>query len=153
MKRELTNQLENNIMRYEEKLLHAVERYAYEKARYDIDYTIAIAITAESLELEGFSQTIRMTDAFISLDENLYGVIFASANADLGIKAASNLLHKFEMQFFATKIYLGIISSEDELNVTKMIRKLFVTLNCCLDDGKSNIPVDYGDVSNKRYAV
>ena len=153
MKKVLVQQINNNIATYEAQLLECIKRYAYEKDRYGINYSIAIAITNREHKMDDFQKTIRLTDSFVSLDENLYGVIFASADTELGIKAASNLLHKFEMQFFNSSIYLGIISSEDENDGTKMVKKLFTTLTHSIVEGMQNMPIDYKHISNQYYAV
>ena len=153
MKIELRKQIQMRSSAYESVLLQQVERYAYEKDRYNIEYAIAVGTTTETLDMQGFSQTIRMTDSFIMLDDNMYAVVFASASTELGVKAASNLLHKFEMQFFTSKIFLGIISSQAESDPKKMVRKLFTTLSYSIAEGMSNIPIDYEHIADESYAI
>jgi len=153
MKLELIKQIQMRSSAYESVLVQQIERYAYEKERYNIEYAIAVGATIKALDVKGFSETVRMTDSFIMLDDNMYAVVFASASTELGIKAASNLLHKFEMQFFTSKIFLGIISSQAERDPKKMVRKLFTTLSHSIAEGMCNMPIDYEHIADESYAI
>lgn len=143
MKNELIKHVRENLAMYEAKVLKAIEPYNYEKERYDIDFAIAVGATLDNVDMASFSQAIRLTDTFVFLDTNVCGVVFAFNDTENGIKAASNLLNKFEMQFFANKIYLGIISSEDETVPEQQVKKLFQTLCHGIAQGMSNMPLDY----------
>lgn len=143
MKNELIKHIRENLASYETKVLQAIEPYNYEKERYDIDFAIAVGATLDDVDMASFSQAIRLTDTFVVLDKNVSGVVFAFNNTENGIKAASNLLNKFEQQFFSKKIYLGIISSEDETTPEQQVKKLFETLCYGVEEGMSNIPLDY----------
>ncbi len=143
MQKRLVAHVRENIPKYEAKLLTAMEPYNYEKERYGINFAIAVGATLDDVDLASFSNEIRLTDTFVYLDEHICGVVFAFNDTENGIKAASNLLHKFETQFFATKIYLGIVSSEDEAVPQKQVTKLFQTLLYGIEKGLYNMPLDY----------
>ena len=148
MKNELIKHIRENLAKYEIEILKAIEPYNYEKERYDIDFAIAVGATLDNVDMASFSQAVRLTDTFVFLDKNVCGVVFAFNNTENGIKAASNLLNKFEMQFFANKIYLGIISSEDETVPEIQVKKLFETLFYGIEQGMSNLPLDYQHIAH-----
>ena len=150
MKNELIKHIRENLGTYEAKILTAIEPYNYEKERYDIDFAIAVGATLDDVDMALFSKTIRLTDTFIYLDKHVSGVVFAFNDTENGIKAASNLLNKFEIQFFANKIYLGIISSQDEIVPEQQVKKLFDTLCHGIEQGMSNIPLDYQHIANTK---
>ena len=149
MKNELLKHIRDNLAKYETKILKAIEPFNYEKERYDINFSIAVGATLDDVDMASFSQVIRLTDTFVFFDKNVCGVVFAFNDTENGIKAASNLLNKFEMQFFANKIYLGIISSEDETVPEQQVKKLFETLCYGIEQGMSNIPLDYQHIEHK----
>ena len=148
MKNELIKHIRENLARYETEVLKAIEPYNYEKERYGIDFAIAVGATLDDVDMVSFSQAIRLVDTFVFLDKNVCGVVFAFNNTENGIKAASNLLNKFEMQFFSNKIYLGIISSEDEIIPEQQVKKLFETLCYGIGQGISNLPLDYQHIAH-----
>ncbi len=148
MKNELIKHVRENLAQYEAKVLNAIEPYNYEKERYDIDFAIAVGATFDDVDMASFSQAVRLTDTFVSLDKNVCGVVFAFNDTENGIKAASNLLNKFEMKFFSNKIYLGIISSEDETVPEKQVKKLFETLLYGIEQGMHNLPLDYQHIAH-----
>ena len=153
MKNELIKHVRENLADYEKKVLKAIEPYNYEKERYDIDFAIAVGATLDDVNMAAFSQTIRLTDSFISLDEHVSGVVFAFNDTENGIKATSNLLNKFELQFFSNKIFLGIISSEDETVPEQQVKKVFETLCYGIEQGMSNIPLDYQHIVSDKSVI
>lgn len=147
MNAELINHIRNNMTQYEQKLLDALELYHYQHQRYGVDYTIAIGATPEDIDMSRFSETIRMTDRFIRLDQNVCAVIFGFNNAEQGVKATSNMLHKYESCFFSRKIFVGIGNSEYEADPLQHIKKAFETLCYTISAGMCNLPMDYKEVS------
>ena len=148
MNNKLIKHIRENLATYESKVLNAIESYNYDKERHNIDFSIAIGATLDDVDMASFSQAIRLTDTFVFLDKNVCCVVFGFNDTENGIKAASNLLNKFEQKFFANKIYLGIISSEDESSPEQQVKKLFETLCHGIDHGMSNIPLDYQHIAH-----
>ena len=150
MKNELSKHLEENLTEYKKKVLEVIAPYNYQKERYGIDFAIAIGATLDDVDMAAFSQTIRLTDTFIYLDKHVSGVVFAFNDTENAIKAASNLLNKFEMQFFSNKIYMGIISSEEETAPEQQVKKLFETLCYGIEQGMANIPLDHQHIVSDK---
>lgn len=150
MNRRFVEKIRQKIPEYEKKILEEITSFQYQKERYNVDYTIAVGATIEDVEMQGFSQIIRKTDAFIYLDKNICCIVFAFNDPDQGVKAASNMLNKFEMQYFSKKIFLGIVNSQDEENATIQIKKLFETLCFGILNGMSNIPLDYNEIDSQK---
>lgn len=145
--------IRENLNSYEEKILKALSPFKYQKERYNVGYTLAVGATVEAIDMSGFSQIIRETDAYVPLDEHVAVVIFAFNDQEQGIKAASNLLSKFEMQYFTQKIYLGIINAEEEEQSELLVKKLFETLCYSLVHGMSNQALDFEAINDHKAAM
>ncbi len=150
MSKQLIEKIREHIVDYELKVLDAIEVFKYQKDRYDINYTIAIGASDADIDMSAFKGLIRKTDGFSYLEDNICVMIFAFNDANQGIKAASNMLSKFEMQYFGKKIYLGMINSQEEEKADKQIKKLFETLCYGIENGMSNIPLDYDEISSMK---
>lgn len=150
MDRALVEHIRSHQSEYEEKILEAMEPFVYQKERYRVDYTLAIGATLAEVDLPAFAGMVRKTDSFVVLDEKICVIIFGFNLPEQGIKAASNMLSKFEMQFFASEIYLGIINSQDESNPKDQVKKLFETLCYGVQNSISNTPLDFEQVENDK---
>ena len=153
MNRTLIKHIRSNLDTYENELVTALESFSYKKERYGIDYSIAVGATLVDIDMKPFEKSIRKTDKFIYLDSSVCAIVFDFNDSEQGIKAASKMLTKFEMQFFSNKIFLGIINSEDETNVEQQVKKLFETLCYGITSGMSNMPLDYQHIDSLKSAV
>jgi len=153
MNRALIKHIRNNLDTYENELVMSLESFVYKKDRYGIDYSIAVGATLTEIDMRPFEKGIRMTDKFIYLDKSVCAIVFDFNDSEQGIKAASKMLTKFEMQFFSNKIFLGIINSEDETDVEKQVKKLFETLCHGITNGMSNMPLDYQHITSLKSAI
>ena len=88
--------------------------------------------------------------SFVVLDEKVCVIIFGFNLPEQGIKAASNMLSKFEMKFFASEIYLGIINSQEELKAKDQVKKLFETLCYGVQNSMSNTPLDFNTILHDK---
>ena len=150
MKNRLVTSIQAKLPEYEKTILEAIDTFVYQKERYKVEYTMAIGASVADVDMLAFEGLIRKTDGFICLEENLCVIVFAFNNQGQGIKAASNMLNKFEMQYFGKDIYLGIINSEEEAKAEKQIKKLFETLCYGIINGMSNTPLDYEEISSHK---
>ncbi len=150
MDRALVEHIRSHQSEYEEKILDAMEPFVYQQERYKVDYTLAIGATFADVDLPAFSQMVRKTDKFVILDDKVCVIIFGFNLPEQGIKAASNMLSKFEMKFFASEIYLGIINSQEELEAKDQVKKLFETLCYGVQNGMSNTPLDFNEIAHHK---
>ena len=150
MDRALVEHIRSHQGAYEEKILDAMEPFMYQKERYRVDYTLAIGATLAEVDLPAFSEMVRKTDKFVVLDENVCVIIFGFNLPEQGIKAASNMLSKFEMKFFSSEIYLGIINSQEELKAKDQVKKLFETLCYGVQHSMSNTPLDFNEIAHHK---
>ena len=120
-----TNKLQSLI----QVLMHETRDFQYRLERYNIDYSIAIGmIKGIDVDLNNFQNHIRNTDRLVALTSNMYAVILDCADEPCGIKAANNLLTKFQEQFFAFPLYAGVVTSANCTNAKQMIHCLFELL-------------------------
>ena len=150
MDRALVEHIRSHQSEYEENILVALEPFVYQKERYKVDYTLAIGATFAEVDLPAFSEMIRKTDKFVVLDEKVCVIIFGFNLPEQGIKAASNMLSKFEMKFFASEIYLGIINSQEEIQAKDQVKKLFETLCYGVQNSMSNTPLDFNAILHDK---
>ena len=148
MPQKVLHEIRENLHAYEAKIVEAIKPFLYQQKRYKVDFSVAIGVTLETMELNHFSEIIRETDQYVALDDNIGAVIFAFNNQQQGVKAASNLLNRFEQQHFGKRIFLGIINSQEEVSPELLVNKLFDTVCYTLLHGMSNIPIDYGEIDN-----
>lgn len=143
MQKELLEQIRVNRKQYEEAILTSIKDDVYNYERYKANFSLAIGAACSNVDLENFSNMIRPTDKFIILDEYLCCVVFPFTDAQQGIKAASNLLSKFESQFFSEKIYLGVVNAQECSTPEGLISRLFDILKSSIENGMENMPLDH----------
>lgn len=142
MRKELLTDIRNNRKKYQKLILDSIENEVYECERYKINISIAIGVTNSSAHIKELAMTVRETDKFIILGEHICCIIFPFTNMEQGIKAASNLLSKFEMGNFSEKIYMGVVTIEDCDRPEMQVVKLFDILEYAIENGINNIPLD-----------
>ena len=142
MQTELLEELRLNRKEYEKKVLESIKDNIYQNERYDVNFTLAIGATCKPMHMEDFAELIRESDRFIVLSDRICCVIFPFTDSAQGVKATSNLLSKFEMQFFSEKIYLGIVNARDCETPEHQVQKLFDILKFSISNGMENVPLD-----------
>ena len=100
--------------------------FQYRLERYNIDYSIAVGFTKGiDIDLNAFQNHIRNSDRFVVLSKNMYAVILDCADEQCGLKAANNLLTKFQHQYFACPLFASVVNGSNYTNVKDMFRSLF----------------------------
>jgi len=142
MKNTLLEDIQVNYFKHAQTILDSIKNELYEHDRYNVNYSLAIGATNSKLDMQGFAKLIRETDKFIILNEHICCMVFPFTDAAQGIKAASNLLSKFEIRFFSEKIYIGVVNAQTYETPMKQIEKLFEILKYAIENGMQNIPLD-----------
>lgn len=131
----------------QDKLEREAEDFDYRFTRYEIDYCITLVYTPEPIDLSPLlSKYIRETDDAILLQDQLYAVIFDSADETKGIKAANKLLTIFQHMYFSQSVFASITTAGDYTNPTQMISKLFDLLDYAIDHNMDNHVTDTSQV-------
>lgn len=142
MQKELLEEITLNREAYQKTIIEAISDNIYQCERYSVNFTLAIGATLCKIDIKDFSKKVRKTDKFIILDDHICCAVFAFTDSAQGIKAASNLLSEFEMQFFSEEIYLSVINAEDCESAEKQVEKLLDILDYAIRNGMHNIPLD-----------
>jgi len=142
MEKELLEDIRLNRQKYGQTILDALKNQIYECERYKVNFSLAIGATLSDMDIQKFSEMIRETDEFIILNKNICCIVFPFTDHAQGIKAASNLLSKFEMKFFSEKIYLSVANTEECPTPDIHIQQLFDILVNAISNGMNNMPID-----------
>jgi len=142
MEKELLDKVQLNRHKYGQTILDALKDQIYECERYKVNFSLALGATLSDIDMHKFSEMIRETDKFIILDNNICCIVFPFTDYAQGVKAASNLLSKFEMKFFSEKIYLGIANTEECPAPDIHVQQLFDILIYAVSNGMNNLPID-----------
>lgn len=119
-----------------------MSEYEYRFSRYGIDFSIAVVYTPKRIRMSQFGSYIRSTDRYVFLGRGIYGIIFDCADHEKGIKAANNLLTRFQHTFFSTPIYASIVSANDYKDPSQRLSKLFDLLAYALRHNMDNLIMD-----------
>lgn len=130
-------------------LLKEIREFSYRHQRYQIDYSLSIGYSPEPVELNSLSAFIRESDHFIELKPNICAVILDCANDDNGVKAANNLLSRFQGNFFSTPLYASIVTARDFETPLLMVNDLFYLLDYAITHNMNNMLMDSSRVMQK----
>ena len=142
MQKELLEDIRINRKHYAEKILKSIKDDIYEYERYKVNFSLAIGATGTEVDIEGFAALIRETDKFIILSDHLCCMVFPFTDAAEGVKAASNLLSTFEIQFFSAKIYIAVVNAQECSSPGGQVERLFDILKYSIENAMENIPLD-----------
>lgn len=131
---------------YQSKLLESAEEFSYRYERYKINYSIAIGHSMDEIDLTSMSSFIRSTDKFIVLSDNTCAILLDCANDASGIKAANNLLTKFQATAFGTLLYSAVVTASNYSTSEKMIRDLFHLIDFAIVNNTNHQVIDHSQV-------
>lgn len=135
----------------QDKLEREAEDFDYRFIRYEVNYCLVIIYTPEPIDLFPLlSKYIRETDHAIMLQDQLYAVIFDSADETKGIKAANKLLTLFQHLYFSHSIFASITTASDYNSPAQMISKLFDLLDYSISHNIDHHVVDASQVMKSR---
>ena len=138
--------IRNNRQKYFNKLLESIKDSLYRKERYEVDFALAIAICDTEIDMSDFSHDIRKTDIFTVLENHLCSVVFEAVTVDSAIKATANLQTAFEAKYFQKKLFISIVTSDDDNynnDGKKMINSLLDALEYSIATNKNHEVIDY----------
>lgn len=142
MQKELLEDIRKNRRKYQSIILESIGHEVYESERYKINISLALVDTESKTHIEEFANPLRDTDKFIVLDDHTYCLLLPFTDTAQGVKAVSNLLNKFEMNNFAEKIYLGVVTLDNSQIPEREIGRLFDIVEYAIDNGMNNIPLN-----------
>lgn len=133
------------------KLEREIEDFDYRYNRYEVDYTLALAYTPEPIDLTPLlTKYIRETDHVVILQDQLYAIIFDSADENRGIKAANKLLTFFQHLYFAQSIFASVATASNHNNPSQMISLLFDLLDYSISHDLDNHVIDKSQIMKSR---
>lgn len=138
----MKNQIKENRKMYHEAIINRLSHFSYRKKRYKLNFSIAIGLCDEQINLSEFIEIKRKTDDFIVLQNNLCCIIFDGADSDSAIKAAANMQTDFQYKYFNKKIFVSVVAAEDYDDDIAMVNSLFDILDYAISNDLDNIVID-----------
>jgi len=133
------------------KMEREIEDFDYRFTRYEVDYSVTLAYTPEPIDLTPLlTKYIRETDHAIILQDQLYAIVFDSADENRGIKAANKLLTFFQQLYFSKSIFASAVTASNFNNPTQMISKLFDLLDYSISHDMDNHVIDPSQIMGSR---
>lgn len=140
---QLTNEKSHT---YQKQLLESAMEFSYRYERYNINYSIAIGYSPEEIDLSPMSNFIRETDKFIVFSNNICAILLDCTNDESGIKAANNLLTKFQGNAFDTPLYSAVVTASNYASSEKMIRELFHLIDFAIANNTNQQVIDHSQI-------
>lgn len=132
---------------YAPTILDLVEEYDHRYRRHGLQYSIALFYANDkSVDFNFFKDGIRCTDRFIAFEKNFAVFVFDNASGEGAIKAANNMLSKYEMKHFSQKVYASVASIDGYATTTELIVKAFHTIKFAVSEKMENVVVDEDDI-------
>ncbi len=128
---------------YQEKhkidIIANIKEYCYDYCRYNRSFVIVLFYGEDPLKYDAIKETIRTTDHYFKLEENLYLLIFVGTEIREGIVAARKLLPEL---LYAPNQELYISIAECNKAEIAIVHQLFNILDYSLENNHPNIVVD-----------
>ena len=134
---------------YLNKIIAQLDPFLYRSLRYNFEFSLALGIADERINLENFVHAKRKTDAYIHLEDNLYCMVLDGTNADSAIKATSNLQTMFQRKYFNVKLFISVVSSIEYNNENVMVNSLFDIIEYSINHNMDNQVMDRGQIAQR----
>lgn len=131
---------------YQKKLVESAMDFSYRYERYNVNYSIALGYSPEEIDLSPMSQFIRDTDIFLVLDDHTCAILLDCADDERGLKAANNLLTKFQGNAFDTPLYSAIVTASNYSDSEKMVRELFYLIDFAIANNTNQQVIDHTQI-------
>ncbi len=123
-------------------IMKRLEDYNYRHERYNFNFSLAIGLSSDGIDLRGFDSFKRQTDEFIILEEHLCCVVLDGSDTEDAIKATSNIQTQFETNYFNKKLFVVVTSSHDYDNKVSMLNSLFDILEYAITHDMDSMILD-----------
>jgi len=131
------------------KASHVYEDYFYRHQRYGLSFSIALFYSNDILDEGPFTNSIRKSDKFLALKENLFCLFFDITSVQEGFKACQNVLASYEAKHYSQKLYIAYLNTTSHSNQESMQSSLLSLLNYAIKENKSNqITDEYNELEH-----
>lgn len=131
---------------YQKQLQESALEFSYRYERYQTNYSIALGHSPAKIDLSPMSNFIRNTDRFIILNDNTCAIILDCANDECGIKAANNLLTKFQGSAFNIPLYSAIVTASNYSSLGTMLGELFHLIDFAITNNINQQVIDHTQI-------
>lgn len=133
----MPNALRKDSSILKEPLIQSLKSYDYRFKRYQISYSVALLHCCEDVNFNEFSNCVRCTDRFITLDDHTCAIIFDYTDMTTGMQAANNLLEHFKGTFSSAPFFTSIVNANHYEEIDQMVPELFEQLNDSIENNRS----------------
>jgi hypothetical protein len=131
---------------YKSKLLENAMEFKYRYERYKINYSIAMGYSPYKFDLESMSSFIRSTDKVVIFNKNSCAIFIDYANDECGLKAANNLLSKFQGRIFDAILYSAVVTASNYPSADTMILDLFHLIDFAIVNNTNQQVIDHTQI-------
>lgn len=118
-----------NCKKYFNEITNYLDEYSYRHKRYHINFALAIAYCPDSeLDTDSLFKVKRKTDRYVSLQSDLFFVVFDCIDSNSSKAATQNLQNSLTQRCSNKNFFVHSISSMEYENSLYMLEALFTTL-------------------------
>lgn len=138
----MIDMINDNYEEFHQKIFDKLSDYSYREQRYNLDFSIVIALCDENVDSSKLINIKRQTDELIILKDNLFCIVLDGASSASEVKAASHIQTEFLNMFGDKKLFIAVVTVQDYINHNDMIDSLFKVLKYSIVSNTHNIIVD-----------
>ena len=132
---EIIKQLQES---HHERLEAFIQLFKYRFHRYGLEFSLLFFYLEEDIDLASYASLVRLTDSFIKLEDHFYAIVYEGADIEKSIKAAQNIIGRFERDHNGKPIYVCAVSAKERSDENDMIVQLFIRLEKSIEGKLSN---------------
>lgn len=138
----MIDMIDDNSKEFHQKILDKLDDYFYRENRYNLDFSIVIALCNENVNSSKLINIKRQTDELIILKDNLFCVVLDGTSSVTGVKAASHIQTEFLNMYGDKELFIALVTSQDYIDHSEMIDSLFKILKYSIVNNIHNIIID-----------
>lgn len=136
---------------YKEKILELTRQKLYAYERYGLEFAAVMIYSADPIDMEICSASIRQSDNIYSLEENLLLVVFDMVDEESALKAAQNFLHAYHQLDIRQELYTLVAHVHQDGTSIDMGSRLFILLEYALKERLRNSVIDINLMQSKSW--